>query len=453
MTIDILPDDILLFTFNVFVNDSLKTEEWHALVHVCQRWRTLVFGSPRHLNLQLLCTAKTPVREKLDIWPSLPMLVHNHHHCFPTQMLDNLVAAIEHNDRVCGIDLTAFHVLRQLEKIVSVMQVPFPELTDLKLALVKGDNRTPPVLPNMFLGRSAPHLRHLKLDGFSFPGLHNLLLSATGLVSLELQRIPHSWYISPDAMVTLLSALTCLQSLTLEFCQPRPDRESQHSPPPTRALMPALTRLKLEGVNEYEEDLMARIDAPQLDNLDITLFDRTVFDISHLVFFISRMPKFHAPDEAHVDVYDGHILVTLLFPSPGCERLVLGILHYESTEQILSLIQLCRPFLPDFAIVERLYICQSEDYRWGSWHHGIRRSHCLELLRYFTNVKDLYISGEITTFVIPALEKLIGERTTEVLPDLQNLFFYLYKAVVEDFIAARELSGHPITASCWSPYM
>ena len=420
-------------------------------MHVCQRWRTLVFGSPRHLNLQLLCMAKTPVTKKLDIWPALPILVY--HRYFPTVILDNLVAAIEHNDRVCEIDFRLIYDIRQLEKIVSVMQVPFPALTDLSLDWGEGNDRVVPVLPSMFLGRSAPRLRHLKLDGFSFPGIHNLLLSATGLVSLELRHIPHSWYISPDALVTLLSALTCLQSLTLEFDRSRRDQDSQHSPSPTRILIPALTRLKLEGVNEYEEDLMARIDAPQLDNLDITLFDKTGFDISHLFLFISRMPKFQAPDEAHVDVYDGRIMVTLLFPTPGYERLVLGILHYESAGQILSLIQLCRPFLPDFAMVERLYICQSQDCRWRSWHHGIRRSHCLELLRCFTNVKDLYISGEITTFVIPALEKLNRERKTEVLPALQNLFFYLYKAVVEDFIAAREIFGHPITASCWSPYI
>ena len=42
VTIDILADDILL---NVYVNGRYKREEWRTLVHVCRRWRTLVFGS------------------------------------------------------------------------------------------------------------------------------------------------------------------------------------------------------------------------------------------------------------------------------------------------------------------------------------------------------------------------------------------------------------------------
>jgi hypothetical protein len=37
VTIDILPDDILLCIFNVHVNGTYKREEWRTLVHVCRR--------------------------------------------------------------------------------------------------------------------------------------------------------------------------------------------------------------------------------------------------------------------------------------------------------------------------------------------------------------------------------------------------------------------------------
>jgi len=52
----------------------------------------------------------------------------------------------------------------------------------------------------------------------------------------------------------------------------------------------------------------------------------------------------------------------------------------------------------------------------------------------------------------------IGERVTEVLPALQTLFLQRYyynldeKLVQKEFgpfIAARQLSGHPITISLW----
>jgi hypothetical protein len=100
VAIDKLPDDIFLYIFNVYVNDPyffFKTDMWVKLVHVCQRWRNLVFGSPQHLNLQLLCTARTQVTKKLDIWPALPISVEEY--VSGTLSIDNIIAAIKHNDR------------------------------------------------------------------------------------------------------------------------------------------------------------------------------------------------------------------------------------------------------------------------------------------------------------------------------------------------------------------
>jgi hypothetical protein len=162
VTFDILPDDILLCIFYVYVNGPYKREEWRTLVHVCRRWRTLVFGSPHHLNLQLFCSIRTPVLAMLDIWPALPIVVYQHY--FRKQKLGNLIAAIKHNDRVCQIDLGTFFDIWQLERIVSVMQEPFPVLTFLSLTsglldgTIDGANL---IIPNSFLGGSAPRLEHL----------------------------------------------------------------------------------------------------------------------------------------------------------------------------------------------------------------------------------------------------------------------------------------------------
>jgi hypothetical protein len=32
-------------------NDNLTAKAWYTLVHVYQKWRSVVFGSPRRLNL------------------------------------------------------------------------------------------------------------------------------------------------------------------------------------------------------------------------------------------------------------------------------------------------------------------------------------------------------------------------------------------------------------------
>jgi hypothetical protein len=160
------------------------TEAWQLLVHVCRRWRSLVFGSSRRLNLRLYCTPQTPAKDTLDVWPALPLLVVGNM-ALSSSGTDNVIAALGRSDRVYSVSLSLENW--QLENILAAMQVPFPELTDLRLASHAG---APPI-PDSFLGGSARGLRNISLSGIPFPGLPKLLLSATHLVKLRLSSIPH----------------------------------------------------------------------------------------------------------------------------------------------------------------------------------------------------------------------------------------------------------------------
>jgi F-box-like len=211
MSIDKLPDDVLLEVFDFFAKEDEFTkesmEEWQTLVHVCRRWRSVVFGSPRRLNLRLFCSNKTPARDTLDLWPALPLYID----CYEIgEGADNIVAVLERSDRVCHISLPVFEGL----ELSAAMQGPFPELRVLAL---RSKGKTVIALPDSFLGGSAPRLNFLWLKGVPFLGLPNLLLSATNLVNLCLDSIPHSGYIPPEAMVTALSTLTRLERLWLFF--------------------------------------------------------------------------------------------------------------------------------------------------------------------------------------------------------------------------------------------
>jgi len=190
-------------------------EAWQLLVHVCRRWRILVFASPRRLNLRLLCTPETPARDTVNIWPALPLLIRGK--ITSTAGLDNIIIALGQRNRVCHVNLEGL-ADRQLESILAAMQVPFPELTELTLL---SPDEMQPVIPDSFLGGSAPQLRSFELKGILFPGLAQLLLSATHLVHLSLINIPHSGYISPEAMATLLSGLSGLKTLSLVFQLPQ----------------------------------------------------------------------------------------------------------------------------------------------------------------------------------------------------------------------------------------
>ena len=128
-----LPDDVLLAIFHFCMGELLiRPKEgihaWQSLVHVCRQWRTLVFASPRRLNLRLYCTPRT-TRDMLNVWPALPLLIWGSPFpAFPPEGVDNIIALLQHSDRVCDINLSNIPSL-DLEKITAAMQKPFPELT------------------------------------------------------------------------------------------------------------------------------------------------------------------------------------------------------------------------------------------------------------------------------------------------------------------------------------
>ena len=71
------------------------------LTHVCRRWPCIVFASPRRLNLILRCKTSKPVRVMLDTWSPVPIVIFDYNRS--EKGANNIIAALEHNDRVCGI--------------------------------------------------------------------------------------------------------------------------------------------------------------------------------------------------------------------------------------------------------------------------------------------------------------------------------------------------------------
>jgi hypothetical protein len=214
VTMSMLPDVALLKVFDFFLDDEdSRIEEWHTLVHVCRSWRDTVLGSPRRLNLRLRCGASTPVRKMLGVWPLLPIKIAIRE-SEEMRAMDNIIAALELNNRICGFDLF-YGTSSEFQGVLAAMQQPFPGLTDLRLSSSYGGRI--PVVPASFLGGSAPCLQELRLGHIRFPGLRNLLLSATHLVSLTLWNIyiPHSGYILPETMAAYLSVLPRLEKLDI----------------------------------------------------------------------------------------------------------------------------------------------------------------------------------------------------------------------------------------------
>jgi hypothetical protein len=472
LTIDDLPDDVLLEIFDFYVDRSYQDlrfhlfnihdkkrviESWKSLVHVCRQWRGLVFESPRRLNLQLFYKFKTDASKRVfpDVWPALPFLIEGD---FSETLVDNDAAVLEHSDRIRQINLNLTTTF-QLENLWTAMQVPFPQLEVLYLSFERYTFR--PMIPDSFLGGSAPRLRYLTLYRIPYLGLPKIILSATHLVHLSLLDIPRSGFITSEAIASCLSMLINLEKLSLRFYNFStsavfsPDQESRRPPPPTRSVLPALTKFSFQGPADYFEDLVARIDTPRLDRLLITFFGGfESFDLPELIQFISRTPAFGAYDEACIDSFDfeDSLLVRLQsHPWPSEYGMIeIKDLWSPPAQQLPSLAQICSALsLRLLLTVENLYIedlySQIEGVEW------------LDLLLPFPTVKNLYLSWQFSPpWRIPAaLQELTEGRATQVLPALQNVFLegFLSQECVQEgisrFLFERQLTNYPFAISVW----
>jgi len=454
VTFGALPDDVLLEIFDFYLT-LLKAwfslsplhDAWHTLVHVCKRWRSIVFASPHRLELQLFCTNKRPVQNTLDIWPELPIVISGRRGMSKLQDANNLIAALKQHNRVVKIDMNDIpnSFLKRMRAMK--MKNPFSALTSLRL-FSKQINA--PALPDSFLGGSAPRLQTLSLTGIPFPALTNLLLSIHDLVTLELSEIPPSGYITPEAMISGFSALTRLQTLRLEFRSPRSraDRENRLVPRLTRVVLPTLTSLAFKGDSEYLEDIVTQIDTPILPRFHTTFFTQLIFSTPFLRHFIGRTRTFNAPHLADVTFWKGQVKVGLYQRNGNrvYQVLWLAVSCRPSDWQLSSVAQLCDSALSRLPTLGRLEI-----HIWRSWKVHVENAQWVELLHPFTSIKDLLLQETSIQLVAPALEELAGESVPEVLPVLQNIFLHgpqpsePVKKAIGKFVAARQLSDRPVS--------
>jgi hypothetical protein len=84
--------------------------------------------------------------------------------------LENVIAALENYDRITHIHLNKLSG-STLRRFVAMMLEPFVTLTHL---ILQSNETMAPVLPEAFLGGSAPRLRFFTLVGIAFPSLPRL---------------------------------------------------------------------------------------------------------------------------------------------------------------------------------------------------------------------------------------------------------------------------------------
>jgi len=274
--------------------------------------------------------------------------------------------------------------------------------------------------------------------------------------------MPANGYILPDAMVRGLAVLTRLEYLAISFDQnmSRSDQSRSHPHPQMRAILPALTRLNYEGHSEYLEDFLARIDTPRIESVMIG-YSKHQIQATQLSRFIERTENLKIDQfaSAHVSFYPGESLFGLNRSQEpwSATHLDLKILSRESLEvQARDMAQLIGQLSAKFSEVDDLFahgdsLVQSDGMDLTKW---------LPLFRLFPAVETLRLSGWLAVFVAAALEDIIEEMVTNVLPALRLIRVVECEdgekgededdwieqvGSMERFLSLRQLSGCPVT--------
>ena len=220
------------------------------------------------------------------------------------------------------------------------------------------------------------------------------------------------------------------------------------------SLLPSLTELNFEGVTEYLEELVTRIDTPRLGRMDVTLVNQ--IDTPRLAQFTNRTSLAgRAGGKARVEFCRGMISVHLQ------ARVNMSIFSTEPDRQLSSVAQVCNLWR-SLSTVEALNI---ESRIWQpvwmgdaskKWLDGaVKNTLWLQVLLHFTAVKNLYLSKVFAPSIAATLQELVEGRIIEVLPSLQNIFVeglessVVFQEKIGQFIAARQFSGHSISISVW----
>jgi hypothetical protein len=409
VTIDhkMLCDDILLKIFQQYLDAAPRL--WPILKHVCRRWQQVILGSPLGLQLRLYCTYGTPVLKTLDCWPLLPLVVN--YGGLRSPMLnppapedeDNIIAVFELSNRVNSISLTLTNSL--LAKLSTISE-PLSELEEL--VLLSQDNLQL-TLPSAF--RWGSRLRILHVTRIAIPTLPRLLSSSTNIVDLQLHEIPMTGYFPPQVLANVLSGASHLQSFSLHFLS-FPRRNYVGLPPPgsPHIALPVLTCFKYRGISKYLDRFVARINAPRLQDIDITFFNQPTMDASQLGQFVERIEMQTSLTKAEMQMSAQAISISFQNSSTST-RLRLQISCTQLDWQLSSMAQVYDQFSPFLCGVKHL-VFNSNDFIGGQG--DVDGEQWLQLVRSFGGARTLSIAGELSTGILCAMRPADDGHTADI---------------------------------------
>ena len=467
-SIHILDDDSLLNIFHLYrpaVFDGDEHDDhrlfggkkwyrerwWYQLVHVCQRWRDLIFRSASHLDLCLVCTFGTPITDMLANSPPFPLIIDypGQDHPIAAECENEIIFALEqHHERVRRIRL--FVPTPNIERLITVIEGEYPILEYLILATPIEDKSTGLMLTETF---HAPHLRHLQLTGIAIPIGSRLLTTAVGLIVLALNMKHPSGYLQPNTLLQWISFMPELEMLAVFFGFPvlsrDVERQLMRAPITTHVTLPNLLGLTFRGASAYMEAFVPHITTSRLEKCQIALPNQLTISIPRLLQFINTTENLRFNRAAFL-FYDERVTVGV-YPDENAKAYSLSLVVdcWHLDWQVSSAVQISNALSQKFSAVVYLTFGHEEHSRSSGERNEVDRNEWRKLLMSFNNVKTLDIRdyGLVGEFS-HCLQLDDGEHPLELLPELQELIFLECTAVGDafaKFIDARKNAGRPVT--------
>jgi hypothetical protein len=424
---------------------------WYRLTQICQRWRNIILGSPTYLQLCLVCTRGTPVADMLAHSPPLPLDID--FSTFETDLAitaedeEGIILALEQRDRVRRVRLSM--PVRNMQKLIVVIDEEYPVLEYLIMLPSIQDRSTALMFPTTF---QAPHLRHLTLNGFALPIGSRLLTTAVGLVTLILSLGHPPTYIQPNILLQWLSFMPQLNTLMITLLFPVLDRDVERqlmrTPIMTHVTLSNLRWFRFQGVSAYMDAVVRRISAPRLERLDIHFSNDIIFSVPRLLQFMNTTENLRFNSAEFEFSRDAVRAKVYLGEEAEMHALQMTVSCWHLGWQVFSVAQIFNSLSQIFSTVEHLTLKHKVHSRSSGEHNEVDRTEWRKLLKSFSNVKALYIDGDLVKELSRCLRLDDGELPLELLPELQELTYpgsSDTSHAFTSFIDARQDAGQPVT--------
>ena len=463
LTIDNLPTELLLEIFDAYRqhfdygykhqrcwNTSLT---WFKLIHVCRKWRHVVFTSMTHLNLYLILETRHRDRNHRDIilsrhFPPLPIVI-DCHFGGPSTPEDQvrLLSTLKLCDRVHGISVFGRRA-PDFAEFFEQTKRPFPTLKSLKIYHEHLDTLE---LPPTFIGGSAPSLRCLKINPVSFASISPILSSATQLVDLSLVIELTFSPSQEESLLAYLKAMPCLRHLSLIISDRSINSLAHPSEPEDIVTLFKLTDFHYHSPSVVLDILVAGFTAPSLQELCIGAIDTTALPVPHLPQFINAIGKAYHSLHLYFRetvVFRIELLTEAEYVGRRMPSFTFYAYHFPD-----SMMQTNSAFSAKFATLKELRITFMKSEGDTTWQDVTpwRR-----FLQQFCSVKVIRLERGSLHCIADSLKPKHGEPILDFLPFLEEIELCVYNiampeselaaelAAFQPFVSAREQAGCPI---------